>query len=116
MISFQFTLDLLSRHPVLRHAPGLGRGGRERVPGLGDLAGDEPSRAALDRELAILVLDPAVHDHMGGLALHLEAFEDAAVALRMVGPGAARAGRGRVVEDDVGVAAHGDRALAWIEA
>ena len=41
-----------SSEPALRHPPGLGRRDRQRVPGLRDLAGDEPPRAALDCELA----------------------------------------------------------------
>src|SRR2546422_9549211 len=84
--------------------------------GVIDLALDEPPRAALDFELPIGELDTPVRDHMGRGALHLEALEDVPVAARVMGLGAPRPDRPRVVDDEIGVGADRDGALPRIEA
>src|SRR5262249_51999588 len=75
----------------------------------------ETPGAALHVELAVAELHAAVDDHLGGRALDLEAFEDAAVGLRVMRARAARAGGGGIVDYEIGVGARRDRALARIE-
>src|SRR5207247_2901067 len=83
--------------------------------GVRRLALVEPPLSRHDLEMPDVVLDSPVRDHVGRSTLHLEALEDAPVAARVMGLGAARAAPARVVDDEIGVRAHGDGALPRIE-
>src|SRR5690606_8047409 len=105
---------LTPRTEITGAPPGTEAG--ERPSATERLAPEEPAAAGVADELAVPHGHLPAHRDDAGAAIDLHALEGAVVDVHLVRLGADRAAVRRVVDDDVGVRADGDRALPRVEA